>query len=128
MAEGGDLIDFHEDPEYDDDYEEEVNRTWAFQPGAVSTPRGGWEQYEMQTEMHEQSGLPGASYEETHLLGAQAEAQRSWDSLTRLFPRASAINLETSFSKTGRLQVKMSGAGKKITPCSQKTNRQVKSG
>ena len=112
MAEGGDLIDFSEDHNNDDE-EEEVNRTGVFEPGAVSTPRGGWEQYEMQTYMHEQSGLPDTSYEETPLLGAQNEAQRSWDSLTRLFPRASAINLETSFSKTGRLQVKMSGFGKK---------------
>ena len=117
MAEGGDLIDFNEDHDNDgEEEEEEVNRTWAFQPGAVSTPRGGWEQYEMQTDMHEQSGLPATSYEETPLLGAQTETQRSWDSLTRLFPRASAINLETSFSRTGRLQVKMSGAGKKYYP------------
>ena len=113
MADGGDLIDFNEDHDNDGEEEEEVNRTWTFQPGAVSIPHGGWEQYEMQTDMHEQSGLPATSYEETPLLGSQTETQRSWDSLTRLFPKASAINLETSFSKTGRLQVKMSGAGKK---------------
>ena len=58
-------------------------------------------QFEMQTMMHEQSGLPDTSYEETPLLGAQAETQNSWDALTRLFPRASAIDLETSYSKTG---------------------------
>ena len=115
MAEGGeDLIDFNDD--HDDEEEEEVDTTRHFQPRSVSTPRGGWEQYEMQTYMHEQSGLPDHSYEETPLLGAQTEAQRSWDSLTRLFPRASAINLETSYSKTGRLQVKMSGFGKKSYP------------
>ena len=102
MAESGHLIDFNED--HDNEDEEEVNRTWAFQPGAVSTPRGGWEQYEMQTDMHEKSGLPDTSYEETPLLGdAQAINQISWDSLTRKFPRASSINLETSFSTTGRL-------------------------
>ena len=70
MAEGGDLIDFSKDHDNDDE-EEEVNRTGAFEPGAVSTPRGGWEQYEMKTYMHEQSGLPDTSYEETPLLGAQ---------------------------------------------------------
>ena len=114
MAEGGDLIDFNEDHDNkDEEEEEEVNRTWAFQPGAVSTPRGGWEQYERRTFSNERGGLSDPSYEETPLLDAQTESQRSWDSLTRLFPRASAINLETSFSKTGRLQVKMSGAGKK---------------
>ena len=123
MAEGGG--DFgYEDPvldyeldndDYDDDYDQEVNRTQPFRPGASSTPYYGG-QYEMQNMMHEQSGLPDTSYEETPLLGGQTEAQRSWDALTRLFPRASAINLETSYSKTGRLQVKMTGFGKKSYP------------
>ena len=70
----------------------------------------------MQTMMHEQEGLPDTSYEETPLLGAQQQMRDSWDSLTRLFPRASATNLETSYSKTGRLQVKMAGIGKKSYP------------
>ena len=61
----------------------------------------------------EQSGLPDPSYEETPLLGAQAETQRSWDALTRCFPDASSIDLEANYSKTGRLQVKMAGIGKK---------------
>ena len=97
-------------PAYDDnagdDDEQEINRdgppdgnsTWAFDPGAASTPGG---QYEMQTMMHEQSGLPDASYEETPLLGALSEQARSWDVLSRLFPRASATDLETSYSTTG---------------------------
>ena len=67
----------------------------------------------MQTMQHEQSGLPDTSYEETPLLGAQAQAQRSWDALTRLFSEASSIDREISYSKTGRLQVKMAGVGKK---------------
>ena len=68
MAEGGeDLIDFNDDDHNDE--EEEVDTTTHFQPGAVSTPRGGWGQYEMQTFMHEKSGLPDTSYEETPLLG-----------------------------------------------------------
>ena len=102
--------------DYDDD--QEINRTgppdadstWGFGPGAASTPS---EQYEMQTMMHEQSGLHDASYEETPLLGAQAEQARSWDALTRLFPRASGTDLETSYSG-GRLQVKRFGVGKKV--------------
>ena len=62
MAEGGeDLIDFTEDRDNDEE-EEEANRTMPFQPGAVSTPRGGWGQYEMQP-MNEKSGLPYTSYE-----------------------------------------------------------------
>ena len=97
----------------DDKDEQEADKTWSFQTGATSTPYHYGEQHEMQTMMHEQSGLPDTSYEETPLLGAQAEIQNSWDALIRLFPRASATDLETSYSSTGRLQVKMAGAGKK---------------
>ena len=102
-------------PDYDDD-EQEVDTTRPFFPGASSTPYDRGEQHEMQTMMHEQSGLPDTSYEETPLLGAQADIQSSWDALTRLFPRASATDLETSYSKTGRLQVRRSGIGKKTYP------------
>ena len=59
----------YENPAYDvnedDDDDQEVNRTGPFDPGAASTPYG--EQYEMQTMMHEQDGLPDDSYEETSL-------------------------------------------------------------
>ena len=121
MAEGGefghedkrvdDLINFD-----DDDDEEEVDTTRPFQPYTASTPYHGGEQYEMQTMMHEQSGLPVTSYEETPLIGAQSEKARSWDALTRLFPNASATDLETSYSATGRLQVKRSGFDKGVYP------------
>ena len=117
MAEGEDpfAYDF---PVHDDNYDDkqEVDTTQPFFPGGSSTPYNRGEQYEMQTMMHEQSGLPDTSYEETPLLGAQAETRNSWDGLTRLFPRASATDLETSYSKSGRLQVKRSGIGKKSYP------------
>ena len=87
MAEG---VDFGN--QIDDN--EEVNRTTSFKPRAASTPYQGGEHYEMQTMMHEKEGLPDTSYEETPLLGAQDQIQRSWDSLTRLYPRASATNLK----------------------------------
>ena len=125
MAEGGefDYVDPDINIHYDDD-DQEVNRTGPFDPYATSTPYHGGEQHEFQTMMHEQGGLPDTSYEETPLLGAQAQMQNSWDALTTLFPRASATDLETSYSKTGRLQVKMSGFGKKT--CLQKINIQEK--
>ena len=116
----GEAPGFFDNPVFDDDYEDdqEVNRTglpeidstWAFEPGAASTPHNGDDQYEMQTMMHEQSGLP----ESTPLIGAQYQQERSWDALTSKHPEASSIDLETFYSKTGRLQVKMYGAGKKI--------------
>ena len=119
MAEGREPYDY-ENPVFDDnlgdDDEQEVDTTRPFQPGAASTPYYHGEQYEMQTMMHEQSGLPDDSYEETPLLGAQSESQKSWDALTRHFPKASAVDLETSYSKTGRLQVKMAGFGKGTYP------------
>ena len=119
MAEGGDFgyddpdLDYQIDHDDDDDDNQEVNRTQPFQPGAASTPYHGGEQHEMQTMIDEQEGLPDTSYEKTPLFGAQQQIRESWDSLTRLFPRASATDLETSYSKTGRLQVKMAGIGKK---------------
>ena len=127
MAEGEDPVAY-KDPVLDDnldndDDEQEVDTTRPFFPGASSTPYDRGEQYEMQTMMHEQSGLPDTSYEEAPLLGAQAETQNSWDALTRLFPKASAIDLETSYSKTGRLQVKRSGIGKKSYPLFTKDNK-----
>ena len=119
MAEGG-KVDYEapDDNDNNEDDEQEVNRnsdaniTRPFDPTRASTPYHDWEQYEMQP-MQEQSGLHDTSYEETPLLGAQAQAQRSWDALTRFFPEASSIDLETTYSKTGRLQVKMAGFGKK---------------
>ena len=109
MAEGEDPFAFKEPvPEYNldnDDDEQEVNTTRPFQPGAsstpyyapeaYSTPYHGGEKHEMRTMMHEQSGLP-YDEETTPLLGPQVETQNSWDALTRLFPRASPIDLETS--------------------------------
>jgi len=71
MAEGGDFG--YEDPDLDydidhDDDEQEVDRTRPFQPGTASTPYHGGEQHEMQTMLHEQSGLPDASYAQDPLL------------------------------------------------------------
>ena len=119
MAEGGEFG--YVDPDLDDDEsvsvpseeEQEVDTTRPFLPGAASTPYHFWEQHEMPIMQEEQSGLPDTSHEETPLLGAQAQAQRSWDALTRFFPDASSIDLETTYSKTGCLQVKMAGIGKK---------------
>ena len=122
MAEGGyefgyedpdldDKID-HDDDD-DDDGEQEVDTARPFQPGAASTPYHGGEQHQMHTMHDEQSGLPDTSYDETPLIGAQSLKEKSWDELTKSFPNASATSLETSYSKTGRLQVKMFGAGKK---------------
>ena len=83
MAEGEEpfATDFpirEHDLDYDDD-EQEVDTTRPFYPGASSTPYYGGEQYEMQTMMHEQSGLPDTSYEEAPFLrrtGSITDLQR----------------------------------------------------
>ena len=119
MAEGGGDFgyddprldhDLDHDDKDDDDSDQEVNRTQPFHPTEASTPY----HHEEEHEMHKQSGLPDTSYEETPLLGDQSEMQKSWDALTRIFPRASATDLETSYSNKGRLQVNMFGVGKKL--------------
>jgi len=60
----------------------------------------------------EHGGQP--SYDEkTPLLSSQQQKEKEWETLTNLFPNASAIDLETSTSG-GRLQVKKAGVGKKL--------------
>ena len=109
MAEGGDFAyeDDHLDHliDHDDDNDQEVNSTRPFQPGASSTPYYGAEQYEMQP-MHEQSGLPDTSYEETPLrrTGSITDLQqesairqkmkRAVDMIKAKFPRADLKNLK----------------------------------
>ena len=82
MAEGEDPFSYKDpdlDNNLDNDDEQQVDMTRPFQPGGASTPYYRGEQYEMQTMMHEQSGLPDASYEETPLLtNREAQNQISW--------------------------------------------------
>ena len=110
MEEGRETYEY-ENPVYDDDDddgEHEINTdpndgdsTWAFEPGEASIPHNGGEQYEMQTWMHEQSGLPDTSYEETPLLrrtgsigdlqkesALRRKMKKSVDMIKAKFPRA----------------------------------------
>ena len=99
MAEGGGDFGFYDpkldnnldNDDRDDDWDNDqdmVNTTRPFQPGAASTPYHGGEQHEMQTMLHEQSGLP--SYDErTPLL--TAEIARRFAAL-RENPRTGIIN------------------------------------
>ena len=72
MAEGEDPFSYKDpvlDNNLDNDDDQEVDTTRPFRPEVASTPYYREEQYEMQTMMHEQSGLPDASYEQAPLLG-----------------------------------------------------------
>ena len=85
MAEGGGFTDdnfelmMEEMRHGDDDDDQEVNTTQSFHPDAASNPYHGGEQHEMQTMMHEQSGLP--SYDETTPLISNEEIQRRLSAL-----------------------------------------------
>ena len=106
MAEGGYFG--YEDPDLDyqiDDDDQEVNRTGPFQPEAASTPYNGREEYEMQTMMHEQSGLPDISYEEIPLLEPEerkSKVDRALNFIKSKFPRVDFAKLDPiGFSKKG---------------------------
>ena len=99
MAEGGEFgyddkaLDKNIDNDGWDD-KQEVNRTQPFEPTTTSTPYHFWEQHEMQTMQHEQSGLPDTSYEETPLLSGSirdADIERRLAAL-RQDPRTGIIN------------------------------------
>ena len=121
MAEGGDTT--FENPAYDpydvddpdelgpdynvDDIQQQFhNTTQPFNPGQASTP------YQWQT-MHQEHGGEPSYDEKTPLISAQQQKEKEWETVTNLFPNASAIDLETS-TCGGRLQVKKVGAGKKL--------------
>jgi len=70
----------------DDKKEEEEDGTFNFttpQPVRTSTPENQGETFEMQTRLHEESGLPDTSYQETDFRGnpTQEENERSLDHL-----------------------------------------------
>ena len=115
MAEGGDTT--FENPAYDpydDPYDDDrFDETTPFLP-QTSTPQSGGENIGMQTMQHEMSGLPETSFAETSF-GATV-MNRAWEAAKDLFPNVSATDLEVSYSKKGKLQVKMFGAGKKTYP------------
>jgi len=110
MSEGGDIT--FENPAYepDDDDDDNVDETAPFLP-QTSTPHTSGETFGMRTRQHEASGLPETSFAETSF-GATV-MNRAWEAAKDLFPNISATDLEVSYSKKGKLQVKMFGAGKK---------------
>ena len=115
MAQGGEFgyedraHDWLLDHDDDDDDDQEVNRTRTFVPDTASTPYHDGEQHEMQT-MHEQSGLPDTSYEETPFLGSpflspedmKIKVGRALDFIKSKFSRVDFAKLgPIGFSKKG---------------------------
>ena len=116
MAEGGYDAEM-EDPllgnKDDDDDEQEVSTTGRFDlggPGATATPYD--EHLPVKTWLTEQSGLPDTSYAETSF-GGETSRQRSWRDLSRFFPEANGLAVESDYNpQNGRLMVRIPRSNK----------------
>ena len=105
----------HEEKNNDDD----DGTTHPFKPGGVSTPGPSGEEIRMTTfnrkekdpESAETSFIEGSPF--SRVLASNAKA---WETLTEIFPEAKASELEATYSKTGKLQVKKFGFGKRAYP------------
>ena len=104
----------HEEKDDDDDDGDTTN---PFQPGGSSTPGEEIPLNTMNREKEKGQGIAETSFSEgsplSRFLTSNAKA---WDSLTGIYPEAKAMELEATYSKTGKLQVKMFGQGKKAYP------------
>ena len=97
-----------------DDDEETTN---PFQPGGSSTPGEDIPMTTMNREKEKGQGIAETSFiEGSPLSRVLTSNAKAWDSLTGIFPDAKATELEAFYSKTGKLQVKMFGQGKKAYP------------
>ena len=106
----------HEEKDDDDDGE----TTNPFQPDVHSTPGPSSEDIPMTTmnrEKEKGSGIAETSFIEgsTHSRVLELD-KKTWESLTGMFPDAKATELEAAYSKTGKLQVKKVGFGKRAYP------------
>ena len=107
-----------EHEEKDDDDDEDT--TNPFQPGEASTPGPSGEEIPMTTMNREKEKGPGIA--ETSFIEGSTHSRvleldkKAWESLTGIFPEANSIKLKAFYSKTGKLQVKMFGQGKRAYP------------
>ena len=71
----------------------------------------------MNREKEKGSGIAETSFiEGSPLSRVLTSNAKAWESLTGIFPEAKATELEATYSKTGKLQVKMFGQGKRAYP------------
>ena len=110
----------HEEEKDDDDDDDDGDTTNPFQPDVHSTPGPSNEDIPMTTmnrEKEKGSGITETSFIEgsTHSRVLELD-KKAWESLTGIFPNAKATELEATYSKTGKLQVKKFGFGKRAYP------------
>ena len=103
----------HEEKDDDDD----GDTTNPFQPGGSSTPGEDIPMMTMNRGKQKEPSTAETSFiERSPLSRVLTSNAKAWESLKREFPDANAIELEASYSKTGKLQVKMFGQGKRAYP------------
>ena len=119
-----------ENEEKDDD--DDSDTTHPFQPGGASTPGPSGEEIAMtimnRGKEKEPSTAETSFIEGSPLSRVLTSNAKAWESLTGMFPDANAIELEATYSKTGKLQVKMFGQGKRAYPLLLKTKIQEDKG
>ena len=107
----------HEEKDDDDDDGDTTN---PFQPGGASTPGPSGEEIPMTTmnrEKEKGQGIDETSFiEGSPISRVLASNAKAWESLKMEFPDAKATELEAFYSKTGKLQVKKFGFGKRAYP------------
>ena len=104
----------HEEEKDDDNDEETTN---PFQPGGSSTPGEDIPMTTMNREKEKDPYTDETSFIEGNPLSRVLTSNaKAWESLTGMFPDAKATELEATYSKTGKLQVKKVGFGKRAYP------------
>ena len=104
----------NEEKDDDDDDDDDGDKTHPFQPERASTPGEDIQLTTMNRGKEKEPSTAETSFIEGSPLSRVLTAnEKAWDSLTGIYSEAKATNLEASYSKTGRLQVKKFGYGKK---------------
>ena len=117
-----------EDPllehEEKDDNDDDGDTTNPFQPGGTSTPGEDIPMTTMNRGKEKEPSTAETSFiEGSPLSRVLTSNAKAWESVTGIFPDANATELEATYSKTGKLQVKKFGFGKRAYPLFTKSSR-----
>ena len=106
----------HEEKKDDDD-DDDGDTTNPFQPGGASTPGEEIPMTTMNREKEKEPSTAETSFiEGSPISRVLTSNEKAWESLTGIFPDAKATELEATYSKTGKLQVKKFDFGKRAYP------------
>ena len=106
----------HEEKDDDDD-DDDDNTTHPFQPERASTSGEDIQLTTMNRGKEKERSTAETSFIEGSPLSRVLTAnEKAWESLTKEFPETKATKIEATYSKTGKLQVKKIGFGKRAYP------------